>query len=115
MSYGDSGSTTCPKSARGTSMSYPAVSPYVTAVGGTRLALGAGNARAGESVWNDTPYGQRAVAGSARWSRDRPTRTGCSNDLAGVGCCTAGPGYDAASGLRVPDWAALPATLPPPA
>jgi pro-kumamolisin-like protein len=36
------------------------------------------------------------------------------NDLEGVGCCSAGPGYDPASGLGVPNWAALPATLPPP-
>ena len=38
-----------------------------------------------------------------------------SNDLAGVGCCTAGPGCDTASGLGVHDWETLPATLPPPA
>jgi hypothetical protein len=37
-----------------------------------------------------------------------------NNDLAGVGCCQATVGYDLASGLGVPDWAVLPATLPPP-
>jgi subtilase family serine protease len=37
-----------------------------------------------------------------------------NNDLAAVGCCTASVGYDPASGLGVPDWAALPATLPAP-
>jgi hypothetical protein len=37
-----------------------------------------------------------------------------SNDLAGVGCCKATIGYDPASGLGVPNWAAIPATLPPP-
>jgi hypothetical protein len=36
------------------------------------------------------------------------------NDLAGVGCCEATAGYDLASGLGVPNWAALPATLPKP-
>ena len=38
-------------------VSYPASSPYVTAVGGTQLNLGAGNARLGESVWNDLQFG----------------------------------------------------------
>jgi hypothetical protein len=37
-----------------------------------------------------------------------------NNDLERVGCCTAGPGYDTASGLGVPNWDALPATLPAP-
>jgi subtilase family serine protease len=200
VASGDSGSTTCPQQVRGTSLSYPAVSPYVTAVGGTRLALGAQNARAGETVWNDAPYGARGaggggvsrtvprpayqdgvqgeprralpdvsaladivpgwpvvldgalqpvggtsgatplvaaatslVAGSERqagrpplglvnpWLYGPAARgaffdvvTG-SNDLAGVGCCTAAPGYDPASGLGVPDWTALPGTLPAPA
>jgi tripeptidyl-peptidase I len=36
------------------------------------------------------------------------------NDLDKVGCCTAGPGYDTASGIGVPNWAVLPATLPAP-
>jgi subtilase family serine protease len=65
VAAGDSGSTTCPRGSGvpGPSMSFPAVSAFVTAVGGTRLALGTGNARVGESVWNDTPYGQRAAGG----------------------------------------------------
>ena len=37
-----------------------------------------------------------------------------NNDLASVGCCAAGPGYDTASGLGVPNWAVLPGTLPAP-
>jgi subtilase family serine protease len=37
-----------------------------------------------------------------------------SNDLANVGCCQATVGYDTASGLGVPNWATLPATLPKP-
>jgi hypothetical protein len=36
------------------------------------------------------------------------------NDLAGVGCCRATVGYDLASSLGAPNWAALPATLPKP-
>ena len=40
--------------------------------------------------------------------------TAGNNDLAGVGCCQATVGYDLASGLGVPNWAALSATLPQP-
>ena len=65
VAAGDSGSTTCGKSAPGTSLSYPAVSPFVTAVGGTRLALGPANTRTSETVWNDTPYGAKAAGGGA--------------------------------------------------
>lgn len=35
---------------------YPASSPWVTAVGGTRLTLGRNNVRTSEVVWNDLPY-----------------------------------------------------------
>ena len=35
---------------------YPATSPWVTAVGGTRLALKSDNTRRTERVWNDSPY-----------------------------------------------------------
>jgi kumamolisin len=65
VAAGDSGSTTCGTSAPGTTLSYPAVSPYVTAVGGTRLALGAGNTRVSEVVWNDSKYGAQAAGGGA--------------------------------------------------
>ena len=44
VAAGDSGSTTCGTGVSGTTLSYPAVSPFVTAVGGTRLTLGEGNA-----------------------------------------------------------------------
>jgi subtilase family serine protease len=198
---GDSGSTTCGTSVPGTTLSYPAVSPYITAVGGTRLTLGPGNTRVSEVVWNDSVYGEQA-AGGGGLSRRQPrpayqdgfnpqdhravpdvsaladivpgwpvvinstlqTVGGTSgstpltaaatalvdgsqreagrppaglangwfyhaaavqksaffditqgnNDLAGVGCCQATVGYDLASGLGVPNWAILPATLPPP-
>ena len=68
---GDSGSTTCGTSTPGTTLSYPAVSPFVTAVGGTRLALGAGNTRVSEVVWNDSKYGVQA-AGGGGLSRKQP-------------------------------------------
>jgi subtilase family serine protease len=35
---------------------YPSTSPWVTAVGGTRLALKSDNTRRTERVWNDIPY-----------------------------------------------------------
>jgi kumamolisin len=200
VAAGDSGSTTCGTSVSGTSLSYPAVSPFVTAVGGSRLTLGKGNLRVSETVWNDSVYGQSAAGGGALSRREpRPAyqngvipqnhravpdvsaladivpgwpdvtdatlqpvggtsgstpliaaatalvdasertagrpRIGLangwfykaasqagaffdittgSNDLAGVGCCQATVGYDPASGLGVPNWAVLPATLPQP-
>ncbi|MCU1428179.1 MAG: hypothetical protein JWL83_2179, partial [Actinomycetia bacterium] len=63
VAAGDSGSTTCAASVRGVSLSYPAVSSFVTAVGGTRLTLGSGNTRVAETVWNDTAYGASAAGG----------------------------------------------------
>jgi subtilase family serine protease len=197
---GDSGSTTCGSSVGGTTLSYPAVSPFITAVGGTRLTLGKGNVRVTETVWNDSEYGEDAAGGGALSRREaRPAYqdgfvpqdhravpdvsaladivpgwpdvldgtlqpvggtsgstpfiaaatalvdasqqaaghpliglangwfyhaasdkgaffdvTVGNNDLDGVGCCQARVGYDLASGLGVPDWAVLPATLPPP-
>jgi subtilase family serine protease len=200
VAAGDSGSTTCGSSVDGTSLSYPAVSPFVTAVGGTRLTLGQGNVRVAETVWNDSVYGEDGAGGGALSRREpRPAYqfgfvpqdhravpdvsaladivpgwpdildgtlqpvggtsgstpftaaatalvdgwqraagrppiglangwfyraashpgaffdvTMGNNDLAGVGCCQATVGYDLASGLGVPNWAILPATLPPP-
>jgi subtilase family serine protease len=199
VAAGDSGSTTCGSDVGGTSLSYPAVSPFVTAVGGTRLTLGQGNTRVSETVWNDSAYGESAAGGGALsrkeprpayqdgfvpqdhralpdvsaladivpgwpdvlngtlqpvggtsgstpfiaaatalvdgsqraagrpriglangWFYQAASRPGAfydvtvgNNDLAGVGCCQAAVGYDLASGLGVPNWAVLPATLPP--
>jgi kumamolisin len=199
VAAGDSGSTIC-GDVGGTTLSYPAVSPFVTAVGGTRLTLGKGNARVSETVWNDSVYGVKAAGGGGTSRREprppyqdgfvRPDHravpdvsaladvdpgwpdvldgtlepvggtsgstpftaaaaalvdgsqraaglpriglangwfyraashpgaffdiTTGSNDLEGVGCCQAAVGFDLASGLGVPNWAVLPATLPPP-
>jgi subtilase family serine protease len=175
------------------------VSPFVTAVGGTRPTLGSGNTRVSETVWNDSAFGA-AAAGGGGMSRVEPRpayqngvnpenhravpdvsaladtvpgwpvvlnatlqtvggtsgstpftaaatalvdssertagrpRVGLANgwfyqaatarpstffdvtsgdnDIGGVGCCQAAVGYDLASGLGVPNWAALPAALP---
>jgi subtilase family serine protease len=200
VAAGDSGSTTCGPGVGETTLSFPAVSPFVTAVGGTRLALGPGNTRVSETVWNDSVFGDDAAGGGAlSHQQPRPSYqdgvnpddhravpdvsaladavpgwpvvvdstlqtvggtsgptpfiaaatatviaserhagrpavglangwfyaaasqpsaffdvTTGSNDLAGVGCCQATVGYDLASGLGVPNWAALPAALPPP-
>jgi subtilase family serine protease len=65
VAAGDSGSTTCGPDVGRTSLSYPAVSPFVTAVGGTRLTLGTGDARVSETVWNDSPFGVDAAGGGA--------------------------------------------------
>ena len=63
IAAGDSGSTTCPGLGLVPTLSFPAVSPVVTAVGGTRLTLNAQNERASEVVWNDSQYGQAAAGG----------------------------------------------------
>jgi subtilase family serine protease len=63
VSAGDSGSTTCGKSIKGPSMSFAASSPWVTAVGGTRLTLNEDNQRAAETTWNDAVYGVQAAGG----------------------------------------------------
>ena len=70
VAAGDSGSTTCGTSVSGTTLSYPAVSPFVTAVGGSRLTLGKGNTRVSETVWNDSVYGQSAAGGGALSRRE---------------------------------------------
>jgi subtilase family serine protease len=44
-------------------LSYPAVSPFVTAVGGTRLTLGRENTRVSEVVWNDSVFGVSGAGG----------------------------------------------------
>jgi kumamolisin len=197
VAAGDAGSTTCGTSVSGTTLSYPAVSPFVTAVGGTRLSLDSNNTRVSETVWNDSMFGVSAAGGGALtrkqprphyqdgangqdhravpdvsaladiepgwpvvidsalqtvggtsgstpfvaaatalisasersagrpriglangWfyaAASRPSAffdvTQGDNDLAGVGCCQAGGGYDMASGLGVPNWAVLQAAL----
>jgi kumamolisin len=70
VAAGDAGSTNCGTIVSGTTLSYPAVSPFVTAVGGTRLTLGKGNARVTETVWNDSVYGVRAAGGGGLSRRE---------------------------------------------
>jgi subtilase family serine protease len=63
IAAGDGGSTTCPGPGLVPTLSFPAVSPLVTAVGGTRLTLDTQNHRVNEVVWNDAQYGQSAAGG----------------------------------------------------
>lgn len=53
-SAGDFGSTCNGQAYPG--VAWPASSPFLTAVGGTRLSLDAANQRSGEVVWNDTQW-----------------------------------------------------------
>lgn len=99
IAAGDQGSTVCGKVVNGPSQSFPASSPWTTAVGGTRLSLGAGNRRTGEVTWNDSRYGVSG-AGSGGASRVFPR-----------------PWYQPAGGPSgesrgVPDIAALAAIIP---
>jgi kumamolisin len=60
---GDSGSTCNDDDFAG--VAYPASSPYLTAVGGTRVVLDAANARVDEVVWNDLPWIKAEDGGGA--------------------------------------------------
>jgi hypothetical protein len=62
-SAGDSGSTCNGKRFRGTA--WPADSPYVTSVGGTRLVVNRSNQRVSEVVWNDLRWLKPARGGGA--------------------------------------------------
>jgi kumamolisin len=72
-SAGDFGSTCNGEPFLG--VAWPSSSPFVTAVGGTRLALDAANQRAGEVAWNDTewtPAGEGGGAGGGGLARVSP-------------------------------------------
>lgn len=59
IATGDSGSSSCLHNGstfEGMNVGYPAASPWVTAVGGTRIILGKNNVRLNEVVWNDTTW-----------------------------------------------------------
>jgi Subtilase family len=67
---------------------YPASSPHVVAVGGTKLTLTAEGKRASETVWNDNPSGEGAGQGAGGG--------GCSKQFAA-------PVWQSA----VPDWSSV--------
>lgn len=85
----------------GTSGAAPVLAAAVLRVNAERLAAG----RAPVGFLNPLLYGP--LAGTFR------DVTVGSNDIFGTGkCCTAGPGYDMASGLGAPDIAQWPALIP---
>ena len=98
IAAGDTGSTTCPGLGLIPTLSFPAVSPVVTAVGGTRLTLDAHNRRTNEVAWNDSEYGQPAAGGGGpSLSEPRPPYQNIVN---------------AANTRAVPDLSALAAVQP---
>ncbi len=76
-SSGDNGSSACVDS-RGRishrlAVSYPASSPYVTAVGGTNVMLSAANTIVDQEVWNDAPTAPAAGGGGFSVLFGRPS------------------------------------------
>jgi Concanavalin A-like lectin/glucanases superfamily len=59
----------------GYGVEYPAASPYVTAVGGTTLALNPNNTRGSETAWSGSGSGCSAYEQKPSWQAD----TGCSH------------------------------------
>jgi subtilase family serine protease len=61
---------------------YPAASPYVVAVGGTTLRLGANNTYGSESAWSGAGSGCSAYEGAQSWQLGVPnwTSTGCGSN-----------------------------------
>jgi subtilase family serine protease len=66
------------------SFGFPAASPYVVAVGGTTLNLGAGNTYAGETVWSGGGSGCSSYLSAQPWQRVDPNWlfTGCGSKRA---------------------------------
>jgi len=58
---------------------YPASSPYVVAVGGTTLTVGASNTYGGETVWSGSGSGCSAYTSAQAWQTADPhwAQTGC--------------------------------------
>ncbi len=65
VSTGDSGSDECGDG--GVHQSYPAVSPYVVAVGGTTVSSRSGSVWLGETVWNGTGGGVSFTEAKPAW------------------------------------------------
>ena len=75
-SSGDAGSSACIGSQGPLdrlAVSYPASSPYVTAVGGTNVALTAANKLQAQTVWNDAPLDLSAGGGGLSTMFTRPS------------------------------------------
>ncbi len=64
VASGDSGSSACWHQGlqkKGLQAAYPSSSPWVTAVGGTRITLGKDNARVDEVAWNDNQWNPGSI------------------------------------------------------
>ena len=61
---------------------YPASSPYVTAVGGTTLAVNTDNSYAGEAAWSGTGSGCSAYESKPSWQTDTLCAGRTMNDVA---------------------------------
>jgi subtilase family serine protease len=66
------------------SFGFPAASPYVVAVGGTTLNLGAGNTYGGETVWSGGGSGCSSYLAAQSWQTGDPkwSLTGCGTKRA---------------------------------
>ena len=63
---------------------YPAASPYVTAVGGTSLAVDANGARTSETVWSGAGSGCSRYESKPSWQKDTSCRRRMIADTAAV-------------------------------
>jgi subtilase family serine protease len=110
-------------------VAWPASSPFVTAVGGTQLTLNGANRRTAEVVWNDLAIlsanqrrAHRPPVGLANGllyylAKRAPSTifdvvSGDNTYLRRVPGFSAKRGYDLASGLGVPQFAALATAVP---
>ncbi len=69
----------------GYGVSYPASSPYVTAVGGTTLRLNADGTRASETVWANTGSGCSRYEPKPAWQTDTLCSNRTTTDVAALG------------------------------
>ncbi|MGU7813833.1 protease pro-enzyme activation domain-containing protein [Burkholderia sp. AW49-1] len=74
VSSGDSGSVAY--GCTGTSVQYPATSPYVVAVGGTTLYTNGNGSYAGETAWNDSGGGISGIEPIPSWQSNVPALKG---------------------------------------
>lgn len=68
----------------GFGVSYPAASPYVTAVGGTTLVLNSNNTRKSETTWSGAGSGCSAYEPKPSWQTDTGCRKRAVADVAAV-------------------------------
>jgi len=83
---------------------YPAASQYVTAVGGTSLAM-SGNAYAGETVWSGTNSGCSSYEAKPAWQKDATCKKRTMNDVSADADPNTGAAvYDSVSYMGSKGW-----------